>query len=65
MSKSIKYEEAIKELESIIAGIEDNAISIEELSKNMKRATELIKICKSKLLKTENDINEVLKDLES
>ncbi|MGB0391528.1 MAG: exodeoxyribonuclease VII small subunit [Salibacteraceae bacterium] len=64
MSKEIKYEEAMNELELIVSGIEENQISIDELSLKMKRATELIKICKSKLLKTENDIADVMKDLE-
>ena len=65
MSKEIKYEEAMKELDIIVSGIEENQISIDELSEKMKRATELIQICKSKLLKTEKDITDVLSDLEN
>lgn len=64
MSKEMKYEDAMHELESIVSGIEDDQISIDELSDKIKRATELIKTCKTKLFKTEQDIADVLKDLE-
>ena len=60
----MKYEDAMHELESIVSGIEDDQISIDELSDKIKRATELIKTCKTKLFKTEQDIADVLKDLE-
>lgn len=65
MSKEINYEKAMSELEQIVAGIEDNEVSIDELSKNVKRATELIKICQNKLYKTEKDIEEVLSTLDN
>ena len=64
MSKEMKYEDAMHELESIVSGIEDDQVSIDELSDKIKRATELIKTCKTKLFKTEQDIADVLKDLE-
>tara|TARA_R110002050_G_scaffold300621_3_gene471032 strand:- start:6974 stop:7174 length:201 start_codon:yes stop_codon:yes gene_type:complete len=64
MSKEVKYEDAMKELETIVAGIEGDHISIDELSTKVKRATELIKVCKTKLYKTEEDVKKVLGDLE-
>lgn len=64
MSKEVNYEKAMTELEVIVAGIEDDQISIDELSAKVKRATELIKICQGKLYKTEKDIADVLGDLE-
>ncbi len=64
MSKEVNYEKAMHELETIVAGIEDDQISIDELSAKVKRATELIKICQGKLYKTEKDIADVLGELE-
>lgn len=61
--KELKYEEAMNELETIVSGIEDQNITIDELSSKVKRATELIKICKTKLFKTEEDVKKVLGDL--
>lgn len=65
MSKEIKYTEAFEELQQIVADIEDGEITVDELSIKVKRAAELIKICKSKLTSTEEDVNEILKELES
>ncbi len=65
MSKEGKYTEAFEELQQIVADIEDGEITVDELSIKVKRAAELIKICKSKLTSTEEDVNEILKELES
>ena len=64
MSKEIKYTEAFEELQNIVQDIEDGEISVDELSKKVKRASELIKVCKAKLTDTEEDVNEILKELE-
>lgn len=64
MSEEIKYTEAFEELQQIVADIEDGEISVDELSVKVKRASELIKVCKSKLTSTEEDVNQILKELE-
>jgi len=64
MSKEIKYTEAFEELQQIVADIEDGEISVDELSVKVKRASELIKVCKTKLTSTEEDVNKILKELE-
>lgn len=56
MSKKMTYQEAMTELENIISGIEEENISIDVLSSKVKRATELIKTCKTKLYKTDEEI---------
>ena len=64
MSEEIKYTEAFDELQTIVSDIEDGEISVDELSLKVKRAAELIKICKEKLTSTEGDVNQILKELE-
>jgi exodeoxyribonuclease VII small subunit len=64
MSKEIKYTEAFEELQQIVADIEDGEISVDELSVKVKQASELIKVCKTKLTSTEEDVNQILKELE-
>lgn len=64
MSDEIKYTEAFEELQQIVNDIEDGEITVDELSKKVKRASELIKVCKSKLTETEEDVNQILKELE-
>lgn len=63
--KSITYEEAYQELLEIVQHIESGEISIDVLSEKVKRASVLLKFCKETLHNTENDINQILKDLNS
>ncbi|MGC6432645.1 MAG: exodeoxyribonuclease VII small subunit [Crocinitomicaceae bacterium] len=64
MEKEISYTEAFEELQTIVANIEEGEISVDELSLKVKRAASLIKICKAKLIATEEDVNQILKELE-
>jgi len=65
MSEKQNYAEAFAELQEIVSEIELGEISVDELSEKVKRASLLIKICKSKLATTEEDVNKILKELES
>jgi exodeoxyribonuclease VII small subunit len=65
MSDSPKYTEAFDELQQIVSEIEEGQISVDELSEKVKRAALLIKICKSKLASTEEDVNKILKELDA
>ena len=65
MSDKINYAEAFDELQTIVSEIEQGEISVDELSEKVKRAAELIKICKSKLTSTEEDVNKILRELDS
>ena len=56
------YEEAVKELEGIVTQIENDELGIDELSEKLKRAHELLRLCKDKLTKTETDIRNILKE---
>ena len=64
MEKELNYTLAFEELQNIVADIEEGEISVDELSIKVKRAAELIKICKHKLTSTEEDVNKILKELE-
>ncbi len=57
------YTQAIEELENIVTEIENEDISVDELSAKVKRAAELIRICKAVLYKTEEEVNAVLKEM--
>ena len=62
MSKKIEYTKAFDELQQIVSDIEDGEISVDELSEKVKRASELIKVCKTKLTSTEEDVNQILQE---
>jgi len=65
MKNKITYSAAILELENIVSEIENADIGVDELSKKVKRASVLIKICKDKLYKTEEEVSTVLKEIET
>jgi exodeoxyribonuclease VII small subunit len=60
----MKYTEAFEELQGIVKDMESGDISVDDLSVKVKRAAELIKVCKAKLTATEEDVNQILKELE-
>jgi exodeoxyribonuclease VII small subunit len=62
--KEVNYESAFKELQGIVSEIELGQITVDILSQKVKRAAELIAICKTKLSSTEEDVNKILKELE-
>lgn len=59
------YTEAFEELQTIVSEIEQGEISVDELSDKVKRAAFLIKICKTKLSTTEENVNTILKELDA
>jgi len=63
MAKNEKYSEAYNELNQIVEDMQDGNIGVDELSAKVKRASELIKICKGILTNTEKDVKDILKDL--
>ena len=61
MSKEeMKYEAAIAELQSIVSKMENDELDIDQMSEQLKRAQELIKLCKDKLTKTDEEIKKIL-----
>ncbi len=62
--KNITYKEAITEIEEIIEKIDNRELDVDELSKNVNRVSELLKICKTKLHKTEEDVKSILNDID-
>ena len=50
------YEEALKELQEIVGLLQEEAVSIDDLSDKVKRAAELIKYCKEKLRSTGEEL---------
>ena len=62
--KSISYSEAIAEIEGIVEKIENNELDVDELTQNVKRVSDLIKLCKAKLKATEEEVEKILKDFD-
>ncbi|NEW79422.1 MAG: exodeoxyribonuclease VII small subunit [Gelidibacter sp.] len=63
MENEMKYTEAFEELQTIVSDMEDSKISIDDLDIKIKRASELLKICKDKLFKTETNVQKILNEI--
>ena len=64
MSKEIKYEAAFAELQTIVRKMENDEYSIDEIAVQLKTAQRLIKFCKDKLTKTEEEISKIQSESE-
>ncbi len=64
MAKKLSYNEAIEEIEQIIAKIENDEYSIDELAEKVKRISFLISYCKEKLRNTEEELDKILKKMQ-
>ncbi len=60
MVYTMKYEEAMKRLEEIVSLIEENKLDIDHTTECLKEAQELIKFCRDKLYKTDQEIQSIL-----
>ena len=58
--QELKYEEAVRQLETIVEKLENNELDIDELSTELKKAQQLISLCKDKLTKTDAEIKKIL-----
>ena len=62
MKKETKYEEAMAELQDIVRRMENDELDIDQMTAQLKRAQELIKLCKDKLTKTDEEIKKILSE---
>ncbi|HIR36948.1 MAG TPA: exodeoxyribonuclease VII small subunit [Candidatus Limisoma gallistercoris] len=63
--EKMTYSQAIAELETIVKEMQGENCSIDNLSKYTSRSLELLKICKAKLLTTDEELKKILAELES
>ena len=59
------YKEAVEKLRRIVAEIEQGDLDVDLLSDKVKEATRLIKLCKEKLYKANEEVKKVLEELEA
>ncbi len=60
--KKPTYESALKELQHILAELQDQQVSVDELSSKVKRAAELVKFCKEKLRKVKDETDRLFEE---
>ena len=60
MAKETKYEAAMSPLEEIVRKMENGDLDVDSLCGQLKTAQKLIKLCKDKLTKTDEEIRKIL-----
>ncbi|MDD4144265.1 MAG: exodeoxyribonuclease VII small subunit [Prolixibacteraceae bacterium] len=62
--QKITYNEAVNEIEEILNKIEQEEFDVDELAEKVKRVSTLLKICKDKLMKTNEQVEQILKEMD-
>jgi len=63
-AKKLSFGEAVSEVEQILAGLEQDEIDIDRLSEEVRRAVELIQVCREKLDRTDTEVRELVAGLQ-
>ena len=63
-TKKVSYSEAMIEIEDILEKIESEELDVDELADKVKRVSTLLKVCKDKLIKTNEQVEQILKEME-
>ncbi len=61
--EELTYTQAFNELQEIVSQMEDSQIPVDELDEKIRRAADLLRICKDKLHKTEKNVQKVLDEI--
>lgn len=62
-TNELSYNQAITELEQILAKMQSDNCDIDNLATYTARSLELLKVCKAKLLKTDDELKKILAEL--
>ena len=62
--KEIRFGQAIDELEGILHRVEAEEIDIDELAAELKKATDLLEICRGKIRRAELEVTQIVQSLE-
>ena len=60
--KEVNYEEAVHQLENIVEKMERGELDVDSMVSQLKRAQQLVKLCKKKLKHTDDEIQKLLSD---
>ncbi|GAB4279245.1 MAG: hypothetical protein Kow0068_03160 [Marinilabiliales bacterium] len=65
MEKKLTYKKAVNEIEKIISKLENEELDMDDLLVSVKKASELLNLCKNKLTKTEKEVKKILDNIET
>ena len=63
--EAITYAAALRELEEILLGLERDNVDVDHLAERVKRASELIRLCRERISTAQLQIEQVVTDLDA
>lgn len=63
-ASNMRYADALEELEKILEDLENDAIDVDDLTARVKRASQLIVLCRDRLTRTKLEIEQIVASLE-
>jgi exodeoxyribonuclease VII small subunit len=63
MTEEVRWADAIAELESILAKLDDDALDVDVLAAQVARASELIGLCRDRIARTKLEVERIVGDL--
>lgn len=60
----LRFGEAVSELEEILHRIEGEEIDIDELAAELKKAAQLLELCRAKIRKAEIEVTQIVQSLD-
>ena len=60
----IGYAEAMTELDEILDALEGDHLDVDALAERVRRASELIKLCRTRITRAQEDVDRIVTDLE-
>jgi exodeoxyribonuclease VII small subunit len=60
----IRFGKAIEELEGILQRVEQEEIDIDDLAEELRKAAELLDVCRSKIRKAEIEVTQIVQALD-
>ena len=64
MAEPVSYRDALNELEGILEAIEEEQVDVDDLAVKVKRAAELIKLCRSRIEAASIAVEAIVDELE-
>ncbi len=64
MVEEIGYQDALEELEGILAAIEEEQVDVDDLAVKVKRSAELIMLCRKRIEAASIAVEAIVEDLE-
>lgn len=63
-AEPLSFRVAMEELEAILERIEGEEIDVDELAAELRRATQLLELCRGKIRKAEVEVTQIVQSLE-